>query len=133
MSACSFLMALRTDSVNRGSIISFFTLETVVLARFAGFFVFRILKCSQGSFAESVLNSSPGRSAMVALCNLRNVQSASTSVTPRHHFRVVEAISRSNESPDNYHMVVVVAAVVPVMPIWLRKCAGRKERKQDKY
>jgi hypothetical protein len=28
-------------------------------------------------------------------------------------------------------MVVVVAAVV--MSIWLRKCAGRKERKQDKY
>jgi hypothetical protein len=26
---------------------------------------------------------------------------------------------------DDYHMVAVVA----VMPIWLRKCAGRKERK----
>jgi hypothetical protein len=30
-------------------------------------------------------------------------------------------------------MVVVVAAVVAVMPIWLRKCAGCKERKQDNY
>jgi hypothetical protein len=30
-------------------------------------------------------------------------------------------------------MVVVVAAVVAVMPIWLRKCACRKERKQNKY
>jgi hypothetical protein len=31
---------------------------------------------------------------------------------------------------DDYHMVVVVVvAVVAVMPIWLRKCAGRKERK----
>ena len=30
-------------------------------------------------------------------------------------------------------VVVVVMAVVAVMPIWLRKCAGRKERKQDKY
>jgi hypothetical protein len=29
---------------------------------------------------------------------------------------------------DDYHMVVVVA-VVAVMPIWLCKCAGRKERK----
>ncbi len=30
-------------------------------------------------------------------------------------------------------MLVVVMAVVAVMPIWLRKCPGRKERKQDKY
>jgi hypothetical protein len=30
-------------------------------------------------------------------------------------------------------MMVVVVAVVTVMPIWLRKCAGRKERKHDKY
>ena len=30
-------------------------------------------------------------------------------------------------------VVVVVMAMVAVMPIWLRKCAGRKERKQDKY
>ena len=30
-------------------------------------------------------------------------------------------------------VVVVVVAVVAVMPIWLRKCAGRKERKHDKY
>jgi hypothetical protein len=45
---------------------------------------------------------------------------------------VVESISRSKESPDNYHMVVVMA-VVAMMPIWLRKCARRKERKQDKY
>ncbi len=29
-------------------------------------------------------------------------------------------------------MGVVVVAVVAVMPIWLRKCAGRKERKQGK-
>jgi hypothetical protein len=29
--------------------------------------------------------------------------------------------------------MVVVAAVVAVMPIWLRKCAGRKEYKQDNY
>jgi hypothetical protein len=29
--------------------------------------------------------------------------------------------------------MVVVVAVVAVMPIWLRKCADRKERKQDKY
>jgi hypothetical protein len=65
MGARSFPMALRTDSVNRGSIISLFTLDSVVLARFAGFSVFRILKYSQGSFAESVLNSSPGRRAMV--------------------------------------------------------------------
>jgi hypothetical protein len=36
------------------------------------------------------------------------------------------------KSPDGYRMGVVVA-VVAVMPIWLRKCAGRKERKQDKY
>jgi hypothetical protein len=38
-----------------------------------------------------------------------------------------------NELPDNYHMVVVVVAVVAVMPIWLRKCTGRKERKQHKH
>jgi len=30
--------------------------------------------------------------------------------------------------PDDYHMVVV-APVVAVMPIWLRKSAGRKEHK----
>jgi hypothetical protein len=30
-------------------------------------------------------------------------------------------------------MAVVVAVVVAVMPIRLRKCAGRKERKQDKH
>jgi hypothetical protein len=38
----------------------------------------------------------------------------------------------ADELPDDYGMGVVVA-VVAVMPIWLRKCAGRKERKQDKY
>jgi hypothetical protein len=37
----------------------------------------------------------------------------------------------ADELPDGYRMGVVVA-VVAVMPIWLRKCAGRKERKQDK-
>jgi hypothetical protein len=31
--------------------------------------------------------------------------------------------------PNDDHMVVVVAVVA----IWLRKSAGRKERKQDKY
>jgi hypothetical protein len=31
--------------------------------------------------------------------------------------------------PNDYHMVVVVA----VMPIWLRKSAGCKEHKQNKY
>ena len=36
----------------------------------------------------------------------------------------------ADELPDDYRMVVVVVAV---MPIWLRKCAGRKERKQNKY
>jgi hypothetical protein len=56
--AGSFPSALRTDSVNRGSSISLFTLESVVLALFAGSFFFCIVKCSQGSFAESVLNSS---------------------------------------------------------------------------
>jgi hypothetical protein len=39
----------------------------------------------------------------------------------------------AGELPDDYGMGVVVAAVAAVMPIWLRKCAGRKERKQDKY
>jgi hypothetical protein len=34
--------------------------------------------------------------------------------------------------PDDYH-TVVVTAVVAVMPIWLRKSAGRKEHKQYKY
>ena len=34
--------------------------------------------------------------------------------------------------PNHYHMVVV-AAVVAVMPIWLSKSAGCKERKQDKH
>jgi hypothetical protein len=38
----------------------------------------------------------------------------------------------ANELPDDYDRVVVVA-VVAVMSIWLRKCAGRKERKQGKY
>ena len=33
----------------------------------------------------------------------------------------------------NDHHVVVVAAVVASMPIWLRKSAGCKEHKQDKY
>jgi Flp pilus assembly protein TadB len=33
--------------------------------------------------------------------------------------------------PNDYHTVVV--AVVTVVPIWLRKSAGRKEHKQDKY
>jgi hypothetical protein len=37
----------------------------------------------------------------------------------------------ADELRDGYRMGVVVA-VVAVMPIWLRKCAGRKERKQDK-
>jgi hypothetical protein len=71
--AVSFPMAIRTDSVNRGSSISLFTLESVVLALFAGFFVFRILKYSQGPFAESGLNSSPGRRAMskVAILSVR--------------------------------------------------------------
>jgi hypothetical protein len=58
MGAGSLLRALRTDSVNRGSSISLFTLESVVLALFARFFAFFIVKCSQRSFAESVLNSS---------------------------------------------------------------------------
>jgi hypothetical protein len=40
----------------------------------------------------------------------------------------------ANELPDDYRrVVVVVVAAVAVMPIWLRKCAGRKERKQNKY
>jgi hypothetical protein len=34
--------------------------------------------------------------------------------------------------PNDCHMVVV-AAVVAVMAIWLRKSAGCKEHKQDKY
>jgi Bacterial regulatory helix-turn-helix proteins, AraC family len=34
----------------------------------------------------------------------------------------------ADELPDDYHMVVVA-----VMPIWLRKCAGRKERKHYNY
>jgi hypothetical protein len=34
-----------------------------------------------------------------------------------------------NELPDDYYGVVVAAVVVAVMSIWLRKCAGRKERK----
>jgi hypothetical protein len=34
--------------------------------------------------------------------------------------------------PNDYHMVVV-ATVVVVMPIWLRKSAGCKEHKQHKY
>jgi hypothetical protein len=33
--------------------------------------------------------------------------------------------------PNDYHMVV--ATVVAVMPIWLRKSAGCKEHKQHKY
>jgi hypothetical protein len=43
--------------------------------------------------------------------------------------------SIADELTNGYQIVVVVVmvAVVPVMPIWLRKCAGRKERKQDKY
>jgi hypothetical protein len=49
---------MRTDSVNRGSSISLFTLESVVLALFARFFLVCIVKCSHRSFAESVLNSS---------------------------------------------------------------------------
>jgi hypothetical protein len=40
----SFPRALRTDSVNRGSSISLFTLDSVVLALFAGFFFFCIVK-----------------------------------------------------------------------------------------
>jgi hypothetical protein len=40
--AGSFPRALRTDSVNRGSSISLFTLESVVLTLFAGFFFFCI-------------------------------------------------------------------------------------------
>jgi hypothetical protein len=39
----------------------------------------------------------------------------------------------ADELPDDYRMMVVVAAVVAVIPIWLRKCTGRKERKKDKY
>jgi hypothetical protein len=42
--AGSFPRALRTDSVNRGSSISLFTLESVVLALFAGPFFFCIVK-----------------------------------------------------------------------------------------
>jgi hypothetical protein len=34
--------------------------------------------------------------------------------------------------PNDYHMVVIVVVVV-VMPIWLRKSAGCKEHKQNKY
>jgi ABC-type antimicrobial peptide transport system permease subunit len=34
--------------------------------------------------------------------------------------------------PNDYHMVVV-ATVVAVMPIWLRKSTGYKEHKQDKH
>jgi len=34
--------------------------------------------------------------------------------------------------PNDYHMVMV-AAVVAVMPIWLREGAGRKEHKEEKY
>ena len=39
----------------------------------------------------------------------------------------------ADELSDDYRMVVAVAAVVAVMTIWLRKCAGRKEHKQDNY
>ena len=56
--AGSFPRALRTDSVNRGSSISLFTLESVVLALFAGFFLLCMVECSHGPFAASVLNSS---------------------------------------------------------------------------
>jgi hypothetical protein len=41
-------------------------------------------------------------------------------------------MSIAGELPDDYHMVMMVAAVA-VMPIWLRKCAGREEREQDNY
>jgi hypothetical protein len=58
MGAGSFLRASRTDSASRGWSISLFTLESVVLALFALFFFCCIVKCSQGSFAESVLISS---------------------------------------------------------------------------
>ena len=34
--------------------------------------------------------------------------------------------------PNDYH-TMVVPVVVAVMPIWLRKSAGCKEHKQDKY
>jgi hypothetical protein len=34
--------------------------------------------------------------------------------------------------PEDYPMAVV-AVVVAVMPIWLCKCAGREEHKQDKH
>jgi hypothetical protein len=47
-SAGSSLRASRTDSVSLGSSISLFTLESVVLALFAGFVFFCIVKCSQG-------------------------------------------------------------------------------------
>jgi hypothetical protein len=46
--AGSFSRALRTDSVNRGSSISLLTLESVVLALFAGFFVFSITQIFSG-------------------------------------------------------------------------------------
>jgi hypothetical protein len=38
-----------------------------------------------------------------------------------------------NKLPNGYQSVLVVVVVVAVMPIWLRKSAGRKEHKQDKY
>jgi hypothetical protein len=45
----------------------------------------------------------------------------------------MNSYSIANQLTNGYRMMVVVVAVVTVMPIWLRKCAGRKERKQDKY
>ena len=41
----SFPRALRTDSLSRGSSISLFTLESVVLALFAAFVFFCIVQC----------------------------------------------------------------------------------------
>jgi hypothetical protein len=51
---------------------------------------------------------------------------------PNGYHSVLAGVIVGAVMPDDYHMAVV-AAVVVVMPIWLRKSAGGKEHKQDKY
>jgi hypothetical protein len=51
---------------------------------------------------------------------------------PNGYYSVLLVVIVVAVMPDDYHMTVV-AAVVAVMPVWLRKSAGRKEHKQDKY
>jgi hypothetical protein len=77
-------------------------------------------------------HTSPGRILLVERKPRVNAMIPCSVALPNGYHGVLVVVIVVSLMTDDYHMVVVTA-VAAVMPIWLRKSAGRKEHKQDKY